>query len=234
MKKSSALFSLIVIVSLFFVTSQVLAGPDPAVHMKGTPTPGEKPTKVPGQHGNPNKGTPQGNSQGKQHGKPENYKGTISAVSASSVTLTLKDGSTVTIALNTETKIKIPHSKNSETGLETGMTAMVRAFMDESNGLTAKSVMAIPGKPTKAHRVGWVLEYAPGASIMIQASDGASYTFTLTAETKILPAERAGELAVGSRVTIIAPRDPSSETLTAKGIVVHPAESGAGSAPPTP
>jgi len=233
MKKRSAIFILIVIASLLFVTSQAFASPDSTMYMKGTPTPGEKPTKVPGQHGNPNKGTPQGNSEGKQHGKPQNYKGEISSVDDSSITLSLNPP--VTIARNIDTKIKIPHSKNSDAGLEAGMTVMVRAFLDENNVLTAKSIMAIPGKPTKAHRVGWVREYKERSSITIQASDGVSYTFNLTDDTKILPEERAGELKDGSpRVTIIAPRDPSSATLTAKGIVVHPAESGAGSAPPTP
>ena len=235
MKKSSAIFILIVIASLFFVTSRAFAGPDSTVHIKGTPTPGEKPTKDPGQHGNPIKGTPQGNSDGKQHGKPQNYKGEIDSVDDSTITLTLKDNYQVKIARNADTKIKIPHSKNPDAKLEAGMTAMVRAFLDENNVLTAKSIMAIPGKPSRVHRVGWVLEYIEGISITIQASDGVSYKFNLTDDTKILPEERAGELSGGSpRVTIIAPRDPSSTTLTAKGIVVHPAESGAGSAPPTP
>ena len=84
--------------------------------------------------------------------------------------------------------------------------------------------MVIPGKPTKIHRVGVVIAYTPGVSITIQDKNGNEFTFTLTGETKLLPAERAEELAVGSRVTIIAPRDPASGGVTVKGIVIHPAK----------
>ncbi len=102
------------------------------------------------------------------------------------------------------------------------MNAMVQARRDESNNLVARSIMIIPGKPVRTHRVGEVTAYTEGESITILAKDGNSYTFTLTADTKILPPERAEELAVGSWVTIIAPRDPASLGWTAQGIVVHP------------
>ncbi len=88
------------------------------------------------------------------------------------------------------------------------------------------------GLPIALH-VGWVTAYTPGSSITIQGHNGSLATFSLTANTKILPASRAGELAVGSRVTILARRDPSIHGWIAFGIVVHPAGSGTGSAPPT-
>jgi hypothetical protein len=96
---------------------------------------------------------------------------------------------------------------------------------------TASNLAA--GLPFAVH-VGWVTDYQPGTSITIQAHDGSFYTFSLTSDVKILPKDRAGELAVGSRVTIIAWRDPATKGWIAFGIVVHPAGSGAGSAPPTP
>lgn len=89
----------------------------------------------------------------------------------------------------------------------------------------ARAIIAIPGKPTIVHRVGTVTEYTPGISITILAVDGNTYPFTFTADTRILPADRAVELAVGSRVTVIAPRDPGALSWTATGIVVHPATS---------
>jgi hypothetical protein len=92
-------------------------------------------------------------------------------------------------------------------------------------------VLAIPGQPVRTHRVGWVSANTPGTSIVIQGSDGNLYTFTLTADTKILPAERVNQLAVGARVTIIAPRLPSASGWTAAGIVLHPAGTGSGSQP---
>jgi hypothetical protein len=70
--------------------------------------------------------------------------------------------------------------------------------------------------------VGVVTAYTAGQSITIQAKDGASYTFALNAEIKLLPPERADKLTIGSRVTIIAPRDPASGGVTVLGIVIHP------------
>lgn len=99
-------------------------------------------------------------------------------------------------------------------------------------GLVHKPAAA-PGQPTFQHVVGWVTEYSEGSSITILGHDGNTYTFALSEDTKILPKGRADELEIGSRVTIIAPRLPASADWSALGIVVHPAGSGAGSAPPT-
>jgi hypothetical protein len=84
-----------------------------------------------------------------------------------------------------------------------------------------------------AIRVGWVTAYTPGSSITIEGHDGSFSTFSLTSSVKILPPGRASQLAVGSRVTILAKADPSTGGWMAFGIVVHPAGSGAGSMPPT-
>jgi hypothetical protein len=117
--------------------------------------------------------------------------------------------------------------------IQTGMMAAIQATRDPGSGaLTARIVVIIPGKPMLHHVVGWVTQYS-GTSITIKAHDGNSYTFSLSGDTKILPEERAAELTVGSFVTIIAPRDPSSTQRTAQGIVVHPAGSGEGSLPAT-
>ncbi|HEX2697769.1 MAG TPA: hypothetical protein VHM28_08675, partial [Anaerolineales bacterium] len=125
--------------------------------------------------------------------------------------------------------------KDSGATLQVGMQAMVQAMDDGAGNLVALSVMAIPGQPTLVHRVGWVTDYTftpgVGGSITIRASDGNTYTFTLAADTKILPP--GSQVNPNSRVTIIAPRDPSSLGWTALGIVVHPVGSGEGSMPPT-
>jgi len=229
MKKIPFLLILTMILGLLFLTTQALASP--AADPKKTPGPPNTPGAAATQKAD-ERATRQA---GKLHGKPEHYKGTIASADASSITLTLADGSSVTIGLAAETRIKIPGLKGAASAaLQPGMTAMVQAVRDQDNNLVARAVLVIPGKPGLTHRVGWVTDYQPGASITIQASDGNTYTFSLTGETKILPAERAAELAVGSRVTIIAPRDPSSLGWAAKGIVIHPDGSGAGSAPATP
>lgn len=222
--KKKLLLVLTLALSLFFVTSQAFASsattgpkktPGPPLTPGPQKTPGAQATEKAGEHGK---------------GKPQNFRGTIAAVDASSLTLTLSDGSSVTFALTSDTRIKIPGRNGSSASLQVGMQAMVQARDDGSGNLAARAVMAIPGQPTRAHRVGWVTEYAPGVSITIQASDGNAYTFALTADTKILPG--GSEVTVGSRVTIIAPRDPSALGWTAIGIVLHPAGSGAGSMPP--
>jgi len=165
------------------------------------------------------------NQNDKQHGKHENFKGTVAAVDSASITLTLRDGSSVTVGLTSDTRIKFPGPKDTApTAIEVGANAMVQAIRGESGNLTARAVMVIPGKPGKIHRVGIVTAYTAGSSITIQDKDGNTFTFTLTGETKLLPAERADQLAVGSRVTIIAPRDPASGGVTVKGIVIHPAK----------
>jgi hypothetical protein len=158
------------------------------------------------------------------HGKPQILRGTISDVQASSITLTLADGSSVPVGITPQTKIHVPGPQSAGDTLVIGMRAVVMAFNDPNGGgLVARMVIAIPGQPVRAHRVGTVTEYTAGSSITIQAKDGKLYTFALTADTKILPEERAADLAVGSVVTVIAPRVPSSTGWTARGIVVHPA-----------
>lgn len=237
MKKIVVLTVLVLAVSLIAVNAQVLASPAIAAPKK-TPGPGGPPaTFDPGKPSSPgNSG--QGGGLGPQktpgaqatahagdmHGKPTMVRGTISAVDASSLTLTLADGSSVTIGLTSDTRIKVPGPQAQGDTLLAGMQVMVMAFSDSNDQLVARAVMVIPGKPVSAHRVGTVTAYTAGSSITIQAMDGNSYTFGLTANTKILPANGAGPLAVGSRVTIIAPRDPSAVGWTATGIVIHPAK----------
>ncbi len=217
MKKTLAIL-IIVLLTLTILSTQVFASPPVGPAPKNTP--GAKATE---------KATNRLNTQGnKPTGKPEHFKGTIVSANAESITLNVA-GSDVTIALNADTRIRIPKVKDpSIESLQAGLTAMVLARPDNTGTLIARFVQVIPGKPGKVHRVGIVTAYSPGVSITIRAHDGVEYTFQLTADTKILPAERASQLAVGSLVTLIAPRDPASATPIAKGIVVHPAGSGSG------
>jgi hypothetical protein len=219
MKKYRILLFLILCMTLLLATTQAFASPANLQNGKKTPgpnTPGAKATE---------KAIDNAIKQAnKPHGKHENYKGIVSAVDSTSITLTLRDGSSVSVGLSADTRMKFPGPKNSTPGsIQPGMNAMVQAIRDQGGNLIARAVMVIPGKPSKIHRVGMVTEYTAGSSITIQDKDGNTYTFALTAETKLLPAERAGMLAVNSRVTIIAPRDPASGGVTVKGIVIHPA-----------
>ena len=218
MKKYRVLLFLTLAMLLLLATSQVFASPAASLEAKKTPganTPGAKATEKANEHATKQAGNP--------HGKHENFKGTISAVDATSLTLTLRDGSFVTIGLSADTRMKFPGPKDALSGgIQPGLNVMVQAVRDQGGNLVARAVMVIPGKPSKIHRVGSVTEYTAG-SITIQDKDGNKYTFVITNETKLLPAERAGTLAVGSRVTIIAPRNPATGGMVAKGIVIHPA-----------
>lgn len=212
MKTRHIFIFLSAMIALFLISSQAIAAPQ-QLDPKATP---------PGLAKTPEDQAEQ--TMGNSHGKHENYKGTITAVDASSITLALKDGTAVTVTLTAETDIKILTRKNAPAAeLAAGMTVMIQAIRGDDDALTARKVVLIPGKPAKIHRAGIVTAYQAGQSITIQAKDEQYYTFLLTDETKILPAERLDLLVVGARVTIICPRDVSSQDLTAAGIVIHPA-----------
>jgi hypothetical protein len=218
MKKYRVLLFLVLCMALLLATTQALASPadlQNGQHTPGANTPGAKATENANERATKQAGNP--------HGKHEHFKGIISSVDSTSITLTLRDGSSVTVGLSADTRMKFPGPKGSTpTSIQPGMNAMVQAIRDQGGKLIARAVMVIPGKPSKIHRVGIVTEYTAGSSITIQDKDGNTYTFAITGEIKLLPDERAGTLAVGSRVTIIAPRDPASGGVTVKGIVIHP------------
>jgi hypothetical protein len=220
-----------VCLALLIAASQAMALPAGAVAAKKTPgTPGPaNPQHTPGPPFPPpgQEAVHEGVS-----GKSAHYRGTVVTIGANSLALNLADGSTLVFELGPETRVKVPGAENATLGsIQPGMQVSVHAKRQENGSLLARSVMMIPAKPRKTHRVGWITAYTPGVSVSIVAHDGTSYTFVLTGETRILPAERAASLAVGSRVTIIAPREPGSLGWTAHGLVVHPAGSGEGSLP---
>lgn len=154
-------------------------------------------------------------------GIKENYKGTITLIDADSIELKQKGDVLITIPLSSGTVVKIP-TKNDATlaDLKAGMKVTVKTLRVD-DVLTATKIVLIPGKPTKVYRVGVVTDYQPGVSITIQAKNELSYTFLLTADTKILPAGQADQLVAGVVVTVISPRNPGSLDRTATGIVLH-------------
>ncbi len=244
MKKIWIMITFVTLIALFVTTVNVMAsGPQSAPADKPkTHTPGakatERATEKAGKPGNPGNGNggDNGNGNGNGNGKPaktklNTFQGLIEAVDATSLTLTLKDGNTQAFTLTDETQVKVPTLGKTATiaDLVKGERVTVAASKAEDGTYTAVSIMVIPGKPEKIHRVGVVTEYTPAngttdGSITIKDKDGQTFTFIVTSETKILPKDRAEELAVGRRVTIICPRDVAHRTLTAAGIVVHPEE----------
>jgi hypothetical protein len=159
----------------------------------------------------------------KPKGQRVTYRGNVSAVGDSSLTLDLDAGGSMTFDVTQDTRIHIP-TLGREAGLadlHTGVQALVQVLKNEASG-PAMFVKVIPGKPGPVHRVGIVTAYTPGTSITVQDKQGGSSTFLITPDTKILPAHRAGQLGVGSHATVISRRDVTAGPLTAQGIVVHP------------
>jgi hypothetical protein len=114
------------------------------------------------------------------------------------------------------------------------MVVLVMAmFLTATQAFASQGTGVNPNAQQMTIHVGWVTGYLPGESITIQTHDGSFFTYQLTESTSYLPASRAGELKIGSRVTIISPNgDPAAGTAIAAGVVIHPWGSGEGSQPP--
>ncbi len=186
-----------------------------------TRTPGPKATKK-----GPEKTPKDKHTPGPSKDKKLNFSGDVTEVGEGSLTIKTGSGDEIFFLVTGDTAIKIPTLGKNATlaDINLGVHALVRALEGEDGSLTALQISVIPGKPPEKHHVGEVTAYEPGVSITIKAQDGNEYTFLITPETKILPKERADELAVGRRVTIISRRDPTGGPFTAQGIVVHPAD----------
>jgi hypothetical protein len=200
--------------------------PDESKHTIAAPGPGDDSgTKNPEKNQPSDKNVRNTDSANGKPAKPVNYSGTISAVDAGSLTLTLKDGSQVKFILNTDTKVKISGLGNGATlaDLEAGGSATVRATKDDAGALVADTVEEKTEKAKLTHFAGTVTGYQPGASITIQDKKGASFTFQISADAKIKfdPKNGGDTLAVGSEVTIVALWDPAGGTANAKEIDVH-------------
>lgn len=249
MKKSFLYMGIILALTVLMTATQVLAAPADPLKPKKTP-PGKKDpqaevTREPrGQQNKENKEEKNGKKSN------VNLRGVVLTSSATSLTIELKDGSTVVIAIDANTAIKYPaHFKPlvtetpvaSETPTDTstpepsesptvtetpvagaldGLQVMVKAVKLEDGSYLALKIIVIPGKPVKLHHVGVVSAYTPGVSIEITSKDGVITTFLLTAETKYLPAGALDVLKVGDTVTIICSRT-LGQVYTAAGVVLH-------------
>src|SRR5215216_4798229 len=98
MNKYRVILFLVLSLMLLLVTSQVFASSGNSNPQASQNTPGAKATekaieRATEQAGNPN-------------GKHENFSGIVSAIDSTSVTLTLRDGSSVTVGMNADTRLK--------------------------------------------------------------------------------------------------------------------------------
>ena len=215
MKKALIISVSFVLILLLAAVSTAIASPADALM--------DKPShdKTPGAQATENAIKKETRETGKDH-KRINLCGLVDSLDGGSITIKLDDGSLTTCAIDAETKITVPGTKDATTAdLTIGSKIHLQAKETEEGCLAIKINM-VPGKPEKKHHVGTVSAYEAGASITITAKDGTEATFVITEETKILPEDRADQLAVGSLVTIISPRDVTGGDWVAAGIVVHP------------
>ncbi len=264
MKRWFMVLSIVMIIGLFFSTAQVhasssqLTNEEQPVVLKKTPEPKNNP-------GMEKKATKEAEKElrqaekelrkaekqlekaEKKAGKKVHFRGSITEVTETSLTLDIGGGNLITFEMDEKTQIKIPTLGQTAdwTALNIGVQASVQAIEkvasetpeeEEAEGeiqqeetpeeevaaYLALKIHVIPGKPVRVHRVGVVVDYQPGVEITIQTKDMEQTTFLLTETTKILPAEREEDLAAGVWVTIISRRDPTGGELTAQGIVIHP------------
>jgi hypothetical protein len=223
MKKFTFIFSFLLVISLFIVATTQVYGSSSTANdgsLSEGNLPGVKPTKKVNDH---TPGPPEKTKETAK-GKPVNIKGFIASADVSSLVITQSDGSTVTVLITADTRIKISSmgKEGGVTALKAGMQVGVQAT-EKDGVLTARSIHVIPGKPTQSHNIGVVTDYQPGVRVSIAAKDGFTYTFLLSEDVKILPEERLSLLVVGAYVTVISPRDVTTTDLIATGIVIHPA-----------
>ncbi len=157
---------------------------------------------------------------GKHHG----YKGTIKSITPTGFTVTTKKDSDVAFTINEDTKYKVPGVKDATlANFKLGDQVAVGA-VEVSGANAALHVNLIPAKPASVHRVGTVTSYVAGSSIVVKDKKDATSTFVVNAETKIELKKGATGVTVGSRVTVVAKRDPATDQFTAKAILVFGSE----------
>ncbi|MBI5031259.1 MAG: hypothetical protein HZB51_12085 [Chloroflexi bacterium] len=188
------------------------------------PKPGDKSqpqvTKTPpGLGKNPSADKSKDKDKDKDKG-PHGAFGTVTTKGAQSFIITTKQGEAVTVLVMANTRFHIPTKKDASfSDLNVNDSVAVNGT-PTSNGLEAKKVGIVPGKPSIQHRVGIVKSYTAGTSITIEDIKGGAATFQLTKETEIRSPQNAG-VKIGDRVTIVSRRDPSPNVFTARAIVVH-------------
>lgn len=245
MKKIQMVVTIGMLLGLLFAAANVFADSQPMAAGLAKPTkventPGAKATEKANERATQGLGNAPDNTPGAKATEKANerategrgnrgetrmtFKGRVTAAGGGSLTLLLVSGDSITFVVTDIAKIKVPTVGSSATLAEVkpGVQVLVQAYQAEDGSWTALYIHVVPGKPEKIHRVGIVTEYMTGVSITIRAKDGNTYTFAITADTKILPWHRADQLGVGARVTIISPRDVTGGELTARGIVIHP------------
>lgn len=219
MKRTLSILILLFL-ALTLMVSQAFAS-NSSFKPKQTPGPNETPEVESQEVEQPDKPDAKENKPEKVNhpGKKYNFKGEVTSFNGTTLVMNDKKGGSVTVTVDGNTEIKITGPNADTAKIEATSVVMVQA-VKQDNGYLALRVHLMPNKGQKVHRVGVVTQYGNG-TITVKDAKGET-TFTLAQEVKILPAERAGDLQDGARVTVISNSDPANPELTAQGVVVHP------------
>lgn len=239
MKKKFFVVALIAVLITLLTVSTVLASPVP-----GNP----EVKKTPQSQGNGND-KENGNSADKANGsakdknlKVVNYHGVVMSYSATSLTILLKDGSTVSFVMNEKSGLKLPTLSKTSTiaNLQYNMRVVVHAYLDKTTGvLTVRSINVVPSTPLDYNLAGAVTDYQEGVSITITNADGTTTTYLIDATTQIILEDPTLVLGVDSQVVVILALNSTGDTpiataIVVKAPVVEPTDTADGSLGETP
>ncbi len=160
-------------------------------------------------------------------GKRHSFEGTIKGKADTNLVVTTKKGDE-TFKVSSETQYKVPGVKNATLeNFKVGNKVSVSTVEVTTGGTVvqmAQRMTYIPGKPIKVSHKGTITAYAANTSITIQDKKGASTTFIINSNTKIILKKGTTGVTVGDQATVTAQRDPSESQFTAKRIIAFGAK----------
>lgn len=156
------------------------------------------------------------------HQGPCNFAGgTVSAISATSLTVTTPSGTSVTYTLNSSTTYSDNGVATTESAITTGEEVFV--IVTSSGSTTAASVNVVTLQPRAHLHASGIVSAVSSSSITIANYAGVSATYTVTSSTTVTDGKTSATLssiAVGDYVDIST---SSASSTTATSINVQPA-----------
>jgi uncharacterized protein DUF5666 len=142
--------------------------------------------------------------------------GTVTAVTADSITVTVRDGTSRTITTTSSTKYRLGTSDASRSDVVVGSTILATGSAGTGNDFTATTVTI------KAPRVAGTVTAVGASTITIQKRDGSSLTINVGADTTIevagVGAAKIGDVTVGMRL-MAAGRPNANGSFDATAVV---------------
>jgi hypothetical protein len=121
--------------------------------------------------------------------------GNVSAVGSDSITLTKKDGSSITIAVNADTKILVDGKAGALSDIETGYGAYVRRASADGPAVLIRAYEKKQGEGGRKLLVRGVVDSVGSDSITLKGHGDATLTIAVSSSTVIRVAGAAGSLS---------------------------------------